>query len=121
MIEHDAEREKKIARCIRCRSEFTADQLRGVSCCPICGDTGQPLSLEDDVIIKINWHELRLLCSFAEKWSEYLITSGQVATADNFMTIYSIIGALQEQYPYFQPLSQGGELHQFIRSGRKLH
>ncbi|MEW6378550.1 MAG: hypothetical protein AB1611_02960 [bacterium] len=121
MTEYDPEREQKIARCIRCRSEFSAAQLRGKRSCPTCGDTGQPLSMEDDVTVTINWHELRILCSWAEKWSEHSISSTQISTSDDFMTIYSIIGALQEQYPFFQPLSPGGELQKLVRSGHKVH
>ena len=121
MKEYEPERGKKIARCIRCRSEFTPGQLHGATSCPSCGDTGQPLSLQDDVTIKINWHELRLLCTWAEKWSEKMMESGQHPTAGSGMTIYSIIGALQEQYPFFQPLSLGGELQRLVRDGHHVH
>ncbi|MEW5801912.1 MAG: hypothetical protein AB1847_07370 [bacterium] len=120
MTKYESKREK-IARCIRCRSEFTSGQLNGVTSCPSCGDTSQPLSLQDDVTVKINWHELRVLCSWAEKWSEHLAESGQHPTAGSCMTIYSIIGALQDQYPFFKPLSIGGELQQLIRNGHKVH
>jgi hypothetical protein len=121
MMENKPEREHKIARCIHCRSEFTADQLRGAKSCPTCGDTAQPLSLQDDVTITINWHELRLLCSWAEKWSEHLIASGQHSTSNDYMTIYSIIEALQDQYPFFHPLSPGGELQTLIRKGHEVN
>jgi len=121
MNEYKPEREEKIARCVHCRSEFTADDLRGAKSCPTCGDTGQPLSLQDDVTITINWHELRILCSWAEKWGEHLIASGQYSAPNTYMAIYSIIGALQDQYPFFQPLSTGGELQILIRKGHEIN
>jgi hypothetical protein len=115
-MRHKLDEEKKVARCLICRSEFSIDQLRDIKCCPNCGDTGQPLAIEDDVAITINWHELRILCSWAAKWCEHMAASDQSWTSDKRQAIYSIVGALQEQYPGFQPLGLVGELVKLNRS-----
>ena len=62
--------EEKTIRCTKCYEEFSEEETKNVSCCPKCGCKGLPMSISQDVEIKINWHELRLLCIWAENWAE---------------------------------------------------
>jgi len=62
--------EEKTIRCTKCYREFSEDETKNVSCCPKCGSKGLPMSISQDVEIKINWHELRILCIWAENWAE---------------------------------------------------
>ncbi len=54
------------ARCVRCNESFTAEQIQGVSACPGCGSKGVPMNPANDVIVRINVHELRILGIWAE-------------------------------------------------------
>jgi len=62
--------EEKTIRCTKCYEEFSEEETKNVSCCPKCGCKELPMSISQDVEIKINWHELRLLCIWAENWAE---------------------------------------------------
>lgn len=57
-------------RCILCESEFTDIEIEGVSCCPNCGDDSVPCSIDQDITVKINWQELRILAVWATNWAE---------------------------------------------------
>jgi len=61
--------EEKTIRCTKCYEEFSEEETKNVSCCSKCGCKGLPMSISQDVEIKINWHELRLLCNWAENWA----------------------------------------------------
>ena len=62
--------EEKTIRCTKCYGEFSKEETKNVSCCPKCGSKGLPMLISQDVEIKINWHELRILCIWAENWAE---------------------------------------------------
>lgn len=62
--------EEKTIRCTKCYGEFSKEETKNVSCCPKCGSKGVPMLISQDVEIKINWHELRILCSWAENLAE---------------------------------------------------
>jgi hypothetical protein len=61
----------KTTRCVRCAAEFSDEELNPpgcapASCCPNCGTKSTPCLLANDVTIKINTHELRILGIWAE-------------------------------------------------------
>jgi len=62
--------EEKTIRCTKCYEEFSEEETKNVSRCPKCGSKGLPMLINQDVQIKINWHELRILCNWAENWAE---------------------------------------------------
>lgn len=57
------------ARCIRCNSSFTSEQLQGATCCPNCKTTDIPLDPAKDAAITINVQELRVLGIWAENYA----------------------------------------------------
>jgi hypothetical protein len=60
---------KKI-RCTKCRVELDYDDIpENVNCCPKCGTKGLPCRVEDDVTIRINIHELRILGIWSENYA----------------------------------------------------
>lgn len=64
--------------------------------CPECGHRGIPADLGQAVSIKITWHELRVICMWAERWA------GQVQDvemrASMLRTIYGISDRIQLQH-----------------------
>lgn len=57
--------ELKVIRCTRCHTEFTEKEFVKMECCTGCGSTAQPQLIEQDVVLRINWQELRVLVEFA--------------------------------------------------------
>lgn len=55
-------------RCPSCSAELTAYEARASHTCPRCGFAGVPHFLDNDVIVRVNWDELRLLCDLANNW-----------------------------------------------------
>lgn len=88
--------------CTMCR--FQIRNFEGVNACPNCGTTSTPCSHEHDVLININWHELRVLCMGAEWHGRRIEKQG---------LIYSIAGQIAEQHPELAedfPLTFAGEI-----------
>ena len=104
---------KKIARCITCSKEFTKEELKGASACPFCGDEGIPCNPKDDVNIKINWHELRILTIWAENWEGKFCRKEKKRS----ITIACIARRLQHQFPDKTPLTLAGEIGELKDSG----
>jgi hypothetical protein len=60
----------KTTRCIICSAEFTDEEIIGTSCCPSCKTTSLPLGIIRDILLPINWSEIRLLANWACRWSD---------------------------------------------------
>lgn len=100
-------------KCVDCRKEFTKEEVESTDCCPNCGSTGIPLAPENDVEIKINWLELRILSVWAERWA--LVNNNKYP---NMMkTLFAIVKDLQDQYPNSAPLTLAGELKEIQNAG----
>jgi DNA-directed RNA polymerase subunit RPC12/RpoP len=56
-------------RCLICSKEFGDEELIGKNNCPNCGSGCIPCSIKDDVKIKINLHELKVLAVWAENYA----------------------------------------------------
>jgi len=83
---------------------FKVKSFDGLEKCPNCGSKGIPCSFSNQVKVDINWHELHLLCVWAERWAhEKLEGAG---------TIYSIALRLQQQFPDKHPLTLAGEVNE---------
>lgn len=106
-----ASTETKIARCTTCRSEFSESELAGVSACPRCGTKGVPMSIAQDVTVRINWHELRILTIWASNWAARCAESDRPGY-DSPAAVGSIIRALEKQKPdeSYPPLTLLGEV-----------
>ena len=57
------------ARCVKCNGVFSKEETIGKIACPACGTKSLPVNPEDDVTIKINIHELRILGIWAENYA----------------------------------------------------
>lgn len=98
--------EIKTRRCISCRAEFTESQIEKVSDCPRCHDTGAPLVINEDVTIKINWGELRVLCFWADHWASTHLTDRER------QVLGSILRSLHAQHPELGSLTLADEVQE---------
>lgn len=119
-----------VARCVLCNNSFSQEQLAGATACPVCGTKGVPMLPTQDVNIKINIHELRILCIWAENYARDVDqknheTPGHEPLKD---TVLAISGRLYEQLPIHakRVLTLGEEILElakkhnvtFIRNGK---
>ena len=65
------------------------------------------MSPSKDVTLKINWHELRILCMWAEQWAAAHKKEGEEKMG---RTVEAIAKAIQAQYPSYDPLLLSWEL-----------
>lgn len=94
-------------RCTHCGTEFTDEQLEGLQSCPKCGTRGTPCAIADDVMIKVNWHELRLLGMWADNWAHT-----PNFPEDSQRVIAAILTRIEAQFPDKTPLTLAGEVRQ---------
>lgn len=100
-----------VARCVLCSSDFTNSQLKSAKACPKCGEEGLPMSPQQDVEVKINWHELRILTMWAENWANHIKDTLDVKGSP-IKSIFAIAKRLQDQHPLMSPLTLSGEFEQ---------
>ena len=105
---------QKVARCLICNEEFSEQELEGFDRCPQCGCTGIPASPKEDVTIKINWHELRILTIWAENWANKIDKDCESKPA---LTIVCIARRIQKQHPDKTPLTLAGEIEELKKDG----
>jgi len=95
-------------RCTLCYHELNFGQSGNVNCCPKCEDPGVPMSPDDGVTIDINWHELRILCIWAERWASDFIKNEY-----SLKTVRAIASRIEKQRPEKKtPLTFLGEIKQ---------
>jgi len=98
-------------RCIRCEYRPKDGEAEGLTQCPQCGTRATPLADSEDVTIEINWHELRILGIFAERWAQEIKDEEQGGSANSSQrTVAIICGRLQAQHPDRAPLTMSGEI-----------
>jgi DNA-directed RNA polymerase subunit RPC12/RpoP len=106
-----AERGKGVAYCLQCGYEATQEEVdAGIHACPGCGEArALPAWRKDDVTVRVNWHELRILVMWAEHW-----VSAQKEEDRRGMqkTLYGIADRLHSQHLSRDPLTFVGELTQ---------
>src|SRR5689334_22184758 len=85
---------EKTTRCTLCAAEFTEQELENVKACPSCGTEGIPCDIADDVTIKINWHELRILGIWASFWA-----GTPDFKASSRAALKAILKRVEAQYP----------------------
>lgn len=85
--------EEKTIRCMKCYEEFSDKETEGADCCPKCGNKGVPMAISQDVEVKINWHELRILTIWAENWAE------AKCEQDSRDTLHAILDRLEKYRP----------------------
>lgn len=98
----------KTIRCTDCGTEFTDEELVVAAepgHCPVCKTTGLPCRIADDVTLKINWHELRILGMWASNYVSKLDLGAQ-------RTLKLILARLQAQHPDKGALTLFGEVQE---------
>jgi hypothetical protein len=106
--------EETTTRCTTCYSEFTDEQLVEHKCCPNCKTTSLPMAISQDVTLKINWHELRILTIWAANWAEGLPNESR-------NTFNAIIKRLEAQAPEkAAPLTLFGEIQELRAAGHRV-
>jgi len=101
----------KTIRCTTCRAEFSDEETVGVGSCPSCGSHGIPMLIAQDIEIRINWHELRILGMWASNYAiEHL---GTKEYQDSRRALASILHSIAMQHPELAasaPLTLAGEI-----------
>lgn len=90
---------EKTVRCSLCGKEFSDEELMNAIKCPSCGTKQLPCSISDDVEIKINWHELRVLMIWAENWARHCDNGDNPPEEKMLLSIFTIAERLQKQFP----------------------
>lgn len=115
VLEEEQRMNKKVARCIICNEEFCEKDIKAASCCPKCNNKGLPANPKDDVIIKINWHELRILCIWAENWARKCDKDNNEALKC-VLTVNCIARRIQNQHQdKLLKLTLSGEIEDLIK------
>ena len=98
-------------RCTLCGFEID-DEGKELTCCPNCGDKGVPCDVAKDVEVTINWHELHILCVWAENYAN--------AKCGGAGVVYAIAERLRQQHPELGPLTLAGEINSLKDAGFKI-
>ncbi len=110
---------EKVVRCTQCRTELSMEELEKIAeknfgkmdNCPTCGTESLPMDIKEDVEIKINWHELRILGMFAENWARHIGKKDE-SCASSIQTVTAITTAIEKQFPLKTPLMLVREIGQ---------
>ncbi len=92
--------------CTTCGARMSKEETEGVAGCPKCKATGIPCGPEQDFVLEVNWHELRILGIWASNWAQKECDKGSQ------QTLRGILRRLEQQAPGESPLSLGGEIRQ---------
>lgn len=95
---------EKTTRCTMCAAEFSDEELKGAEACPRCGSTSIPCDVNEDVTIKVNWHELRILGIWASNWAL------EKCSESSTVVLSAILDRLEKQFPDKTPLSLAREI-----------
>lgn len=86
-------------RCIVCGSPAPVeDRMTTGDPCPICNTVRNPLDVNEDVTITLNWRELQMIAMWSLCW-----TIGQSET-ENVAILYAMIARAQSQHPEMPPI-----------------
>lgn len=103
---------EKTIRCTLCGKEFSDEIIpEGTSECPNCGTKSLPCLIADDVNIKINWHELRILVIWAENWARH-IDKTDPKEEKLLLSVMTIAQRLEKQFPDKTRLTLFGEIRE---------
>jgi predicted nucleic acid-binding Zn-ribbon protein len=83
------------------------ESFEGLKGCPSCGTSNIPCLGDEQVNVSVNWHELHVLCVWAENWQR----QNQLGR-----TVYAIAKRLHDQHPDRGPLTLAGELGEIAKA-----
>lgn len=93
--------------CVDCGGRFTEEEVTGATCCPKCKSGGVPADTAKDVVVEVNWHELRILGIWAENWA---VQHARETANGMVNTVHSITRRLQQQFPELAALTLSQEI-----------
>ena len=91
--------------CTECSARINS--FYGLSACPACGTSSVPCSDARQVTVSVNWHELHLLCVWAENYQR---------SQNLGRTVYAIAERLEAQRPDLGALTLARELGEIAES-----
>lgn len=86
----------------------------GLKACPQCGSKGLPCDDADQVTVSVNWHELRVLCVWAERWA---IEKVEPSNSGGRGTVYAIADRIRAQHPSRGSLTLSGDINELRDAG----
>lgn len=98
--------------CTDCGVRLRQSEIKGWGC-PKCGSQGIPCAPDKDVMVEVNWHELHILCVWAENWAARCKANhGPDDDSAERMprTVAAIASRLQHQWPDLGALTLSGEI-----------
>lgn len=114
---------RKVYRCVLCSFEISKRKAEKdkIKECPNCNTRNPPLDSELDIRLKINWHELRLLCMWAERYAVNLNKAER--TTEYSAMVYWIAERLMVQFPELHnqsPLTLADEISKIKEQGFRI-
>ena len=95
--------------CTACGVRLTREDIKGWGC-PKCGNQGVPCDPAKDVTVEINWHELHILCCWAENYAHSIKGSDKETGTNSPGVVSAIARRLENQWPDFGRLTLGAEI-----------
>lgn len=106
-----------VVRCIECDHE-TAQA--GLSCCPRCETGAIPLEPVDDVLVRVNWRELRILVIYGERLGSCVEGERGLKTRRLVRAIARRLEAQHAERAKGVPLTFSGELELLRQQGLSI-
>jgi hypothetical protein len=96
--------------CVDCGARFNEEEIKGWGC-PKCDNQGIPCGCDKDVTVEVNWHELHILCVWAENFAQQCKEKANDRSSEGMpLTVAAIARRLQRQHPAFGHLTLTGEI-----------
>lgn len=95
--------------CTTCGARFTEEEIKSWGC-PKCGDQGIPCGTDKDVTVEVNWHELHILCVWAENFAQSCAQKDPQTNKKMPSVITAIARRLQRQFPNLSQLTLSDEV-----------
>lgn len=91
---------KNDMRCPACLTEWNkvSLQMAGLRGCPKCKTALEPLKIEEDGYIHVNWQDMRMLVLYAKRWSKIFDRKNRVSN-DAIMALDNIVAKIQSYRP----------------------
>lgn len=118
----EAETLLKTIWCTICGAKFSEHDIEIAMCCPECHTRSIPCHVKEDVSVKINWHELRVLTIWAENWARHCVDKdldAQKQPHNMMFSLMCICERLQKQFPDRTPLTLFSEVRE-LRNDYKI-
>lgn len=91
---------KSDSRCQVCNAEWNSFALKqsGLRGCPNCKSLLQPMKIEEDGYIHVNWQEVRVLAIYANRWSQIFDLNTKI-TDEAKVVLHNILHKLETYRP----------------------